>query len=178
MVLVEPTPLWSSEKSNWKYTQHSVILNAVKRVYIASDHAGYKVKGKLIAYLTLELKLNVIDCGPHSSARVDYPDFADQVCRKMAKDPKSFGILICGSGQGMAMRANKYRDIRAALCWNKESAILSRQHNHANVLCLAARMHELDELKNITHVFFTTGEETGRHLQRVLKLSKPPRETL
>jgi ribose 5-phosphate isomerase B len=150
----------------------------VKKVYVASDHAGYKAKSKLISLLTLELKLTVVDVGPHSSGRVDYPDYANLVCKKIIDAPEnSFGLLICGSGQGMAMRANKFKNIRAALCWNKESTELARLHNHANVLCLGARLLELDVLKEITKTFFTTGEESGRHLQRVIKISKPTKET-
>ena len=150
----------------------------MKKAYIASDHAGYKIKSKLIPYLVLELKLNTIDCGPCSSERVDYPDFANIVCKKIIKDADSFGLLICGSGQGMAIRANKFKDIRAALCWNEESAKMARNHNHANVLCLGARMHKLEDLKKIIKTFFTTEEEIGRHLKRVIKLSKTTRDTL
>ena len=148
----------------------------MKKVYIASDHAGYKAKNKLIAFLTLELKIDIVDCGPHHSSRVDYPDFADHAVERMLKDPGSFGLLICGSGQGMTMRANKYKNIRAALCLNNESAYLSRKHNHANVLCLGSRLRPMEKLKEITKTFFTTGEDMGRHLRRVKKISKPTGE--
>ena len=149
----------------------------MKRVYIASDHAGYKVKSKLIPFLKSELKIDAIDCGSYAKDRVDYPDFADRVCKKMLKNPTSFGLLICGSGQGMAIRANKFTDIRAALCWNSESASLARKHNHANLLCLGTRLIELEDLKVIAKIFFTTEEEDGRHLQRVKKISKPTKPT-
>ena len=145
---------------------------SVKRVYIASDHAGYKVKKDLVDYLSIKLNLKVSDCGPYESSRVDYPDYANKVCIKVLKDEGSFGVLVCGSGQGMSIRANKFKGIRAALCWNEKIAVLSREHNHANVLCLGARMHDLKDIKSIAKAFFTAEEEGGRHLQRVKKLSK------
>ena len=124
-----------------------------------------------------KLDLNVIDCGPFDSNRVDYPDYANFVCRRVIAG-SNFGLLICGSGQGVAMRANKFLNIRAALCWDKESAKLSRQHNHANVLCLGARLIALEDLKEISKTFFSTDEEGGRHLARVKKLSKPTGEII
>jgi len=145
----------------------------MKKIYVGSDHAGYKVKESLLKYLEAELDYDVVDCGPFNSSRVDYPDIADLVCEKVLKNTSnSFGFLICGSGQGVSMRANKYKDIRAALCWTAESAKLSREHNHANVLCVGARLLELNVIKSIAKTFFTTEEEGGRHLQRVKKLSK------
>lgn len=139
-------------------------------VFIASDHAGFPVKS-LIAKKLQELQMTVHDLGPNTEDRVDYPDFADQVCHKLKLHPESFGLLICGSGQGMAMRANKFRHIRAALCWNKESAALSRQHNKANILCLGARLLEKDQILQIVETFFTTEFEGGRHQVRVDKIS-------
>ncbi len=139
-------------------------------VFIASDHAGFPVKD-LIAKKLKDLQLEVQDMGPSSDDRVDYPDFADKVCHKLKLHPESIGVLICGSGQGMAMRANKYRHIRAALCWNQESTQLARQHNNANVMCLASRLVEKDQLLEIVETFFKTEFEGGRHQKRVEKIS-------
>src|SRR5947209_5880423 len=111
------------------------------KIFVAADHAGFERKQKLIEYLR-SLKFEVIDKGPTNIESVDYPDYADKVCREIPanSDSEIKGLLICGSGQGMAMRANKYPHIRAALCWSVESAILTRQHNDANVLCLPSRL--------------------------------------
>lgn len=142
-----------------------------KRVFLASDHAGFPIKD-LCAQKLKELEIEVIDLGPQSADRVDYPDFADEVCQKVISE-KAFGLLVCGSGQGMAMRANKYSQIRAALCWTPESAELSRQHNDANVLCVGARLLEKQTILNILETFFKTDFEGGRHENRVRKISKP-----
>ena len=141
-------------------------------IYLASDHAGYEIK-ELCRSKLIEMGLQVEDLGPAGADRVDYPDFADKVCRKVVAEPQNLGFLICGSGQGMAMRANKYSDIRAALCWNKESAELSRQHNDANVLCVGARLLEKETIIEIIEAFFNTDFEGGRHQARVEKISNP-----
>lgn len=141
-------------------------------VFIASDHAGFPAKA-LITERLQAMSLEVHDMGPTSEDRVDYPDFADEVCHKLKLHPESIGVLICGSGQGMAMRANKYRHIRAALCWDKESAELSRLHNQANVLCVGARLLPENELLEIVETFFKTEFEGGRHQGRVDKISAP-----
>ncbi len=143
-----------------------------KVIYIASDHAGFSLKESVIQPL-LDLGFEVIDLGPKTSDRVDYPDFADRVCQKLLKEPAAQGLLICGSGQGMAMRANKYPHIRAALCWNLESAELSRQHNDANLLCLGSRLLEETQVLPIITRFFKTEFEGGRHQNRVQKISAP-----
>ncbi len=140
-------------------------------VFIASDHAGFPAKA-LVAEKLESLHFSVQDLGPTNENRVDYPDFADQVCHQINLDPEAKGVLICGSGQGMAMRANKYPFIRAALCWNSESASLARQHNNANVLCLGARLLEEKQWIEIVNTFFTTEFEGGRHQARVEKISK------
>ena len=141
-----------------------------KTVYIASDHAGFPVKAVLLEKL-ISLGTEVCDLGPASTAPVDYPDFADLVCQSLKETPGSFGLLICGSGQGMAMRANKYNHVRAALCWNVESAKLSRQHNDANILCVGARLLEETQLLAIVESFFKQEFEGGRHQNRVNKIS-------
>ncbi len=142
------------------------------KILIASDHAGFTVKQAVIDQL--KKNYTVVDLGPENEDRTDYPDYADKVITELEKDLQKFvGILICGSGQGMAMRANKYPFVRAALCWNKESAQLSRQHNDANVLCLGARLTDLKTLLSTVEVFLTTSFEGGRHSDRVKKLSAP-----
>ena len=149
------------------------------RIFIASDHAGFELKTHIKAYVQTLKKYEVEDLGPFSLDSVDYPDYADQVCKKIRPrslvldTPSELGILICGSGQGMAMRANKHLHIRAALCWNQEIAQLSREHNDANVLCLGARQTTPEESLMIVQTFLRTPFAQGRHLRRVVKVSKP-----
>ncbi len=140
-------------------------------IYVASDHAGFAMKQKIVS--SLQFTHSVVDLGPFNEERTDYPDEADKVIAELKKDPSARGILLCGSGQGMAMRANKYAFVRAALCWNEESAALSRQHNDANVLCLGARLFSEEALVKITQTFLTTPFEGGRHADRVKKVSQP-----
>ena len=132
------------------------------------------------------VKREVHDLGPQSVDSVDYPDYADLVCQKIhgftlidsenhATFPNEVGILICGSGQGMAMRANKYAHIRAALCWSEDSARLSREHNDANVLCLSSRLISQDLSLKLVETFLSTAFAGGRHLSRVAKVSQPVR---
>jgi ribose 5-phosphate isomerase B len=104
--------------------------------------------------------------------RVDYPDYADLVAKKIQDSPKDIGILICGSGQGMCMRANRYSQVRAALVYNEEIARLSRQHNDANVLCLGGRVLQHDLALSLVKIFLETEFEGGRHLNRVQKLGR------
>ncbi|MBY0384583.1 ribose 5-phosphate isomerase B [bacterium] len=142
------------------------------KIFIASDHAGFSVKQKVVEFLSKTY--SVVDLGPTNEDRTDYPDYADKVIAEIKKDlTNSLGVLICGSGQGMAMRANKYSFIRAALCWNEESAKLSRLHNDANVLCLGARLLDEKIIFNIVMSFFSSQFEGGRHADRVQKISKP-----
>jgi ribose 5-phosphate isomerase B len=114
-----------------------------------------------------------VDLGPESDGRVDYPDYADQVALKIAEGAGQ-GVLICGSGQGMAMRANRYTKVRAALVWNDETVRLARGHNDANILCLGARLIDLDTAKRLVRLFLETPFEGGRHADRVEKLSRKP----
>ena len=137
---------------------------------IAADHAGFSLKESLRKELR---EITWLDLGTHSEARVDYPDFASQLCRELLKRPGEKGILICGSGQGMAIRANRFSGIRAALCWNPEIAQLARAHNDANVLCLGARFQDIKTTLEIVKMFFTTEYEGGRHQARVDKLDQP-----
>lgn len=141
------------------------------KIFIASDHAGFETKTKVIKHLKNNTSLDVCDLGPLNDERVDYPDFSDKVCLELKKSKDSLGILICGSGQGMAMRANKYNHIRAALCTNAELAVLSRQHNQANILCLGARTTEENIILKTIDSFLATDFEGGRHQNRVDKIS-------
>lgn len=136
---------------------------------IASDHAGFEAKGK-VKNLLEELGHMPVDFGTHTEDSVDYPDFAVQVAEKVNKGEHEKGILICGSGQGMCMTANKYRNIRAALVYDEDSAKLTRQHNNANVLCLPGRSLSDQELKKILSLWLDTNFEGGRHQRRVDKI--------
>lgn len=139
-------------------------------ILISSDHAGFELKGQLIqSFSTWSWK----DMGPSSTSSVDYPDYADLVASYINQNPHEKAVLICGSGQGMCIRANKYPNVRAALCYNEDITVLSRQHNNANILCLGARGMSLDLAQRIVKIFFETPFEGGRHAQRVDKISAP-----
>lgn len=141
----------------------------MNKIFIASDHAGVELKSQIIKKFP---SFEWVDLGPQNKDSVDYPDYADKVCLHIESHPNQVGVLICGSGQGMAIRANKYPHIRAALCWNEEVAQLSRQHNDANILCLGARFINEELASKILHTFTQTKFDGGRHSQRVAKLSK------
>lgn len=141
-------------------------------VLVASDHAGFELKQKLIQSLT---DMNWKDLGPATTASVDYPDFADLVGSFINQNPNEKAVLICGSGQGMCMRANKYPNVRAALVYNSDIAQLSREHNDANVLCLGSRFMSQEEATKIIKVFFNTPFAGGRHQLRVDKIKSPLR---
>lgn len=144
-----------------------------KKAIIASDHAGFVFKNEIIKYLKT-LSLEVLDMGPINEERCDYPDYADLVTKKIKESSSdTCGILICGSGQGMAMRANKYSQARAALVWSKESAELSRAHNDANIICLGARLTDQKLAQEFLKIFLNTSFEGGRHADRVKKISSP-----
>jgi ribose 5-phosphate isomerase B len=139
-------------------------------IYIASDHAGLEYKNEIVQYF-LKLNLKINNLGPNSMESVDYPDFADLVCQKLKNEPNSFGILICGSGQGMALRANKFQHIRAALVYSDEITKLAREHNNANVICLGSRFCSLTDAQNWITLFLNTKFSEGRHAVRVAKIS-------
>lgn len=141
----------------------------MSKLYIASDHAGFALKEKLKDYF---MNLEWVDLGPKSDDRVDYPDYASKLALAIKEDPEAKGVLVCGSGQGMAMKANKFKHIRAALCYNTEITELSRKHNDANVLCLGERLLSPDEAFDILKVFLNTSFEGGRHAERVTKISE------
>ena len=149
----------------------------MKKIWIASDHAGYELKSKIVtqlkSFVSQKGEVEVQDMGPTNQTSVDYPDFADKVAREIHKDPNhSLGILICGSGQGMSMRANKYSNVRAALVWNEEVTQLARQHNDANVLCLGGRVVDHDLALKLVTLFLATDFEGGRHSHRVVKIGR------
>lgn len=143
------------------------------KVYIASDHAGVELKKQIIQYLNDSKLCETEDLGPFSADSVDYPDYANQVCLRLKDEPQSKAILICGSGQGMMIRANKFPFIRAALVYNDEIAQLSREHNNANVICLGARFCNLENAQKWISIFLNTHFSEGRHAVRVAKLSSP-----
>ncbi len=142
----------------------------MKRIYIGSDHAGFKVKEKLKTVLADKYELTDIGC--FSEEPCDYPDIGREVGEKVSDNKKSIGILICGTGTGMAMSANKLIGIRAAVCNTEALASAARQHNDANVLALGARNNTEEELIKITDVFLNTAFEADaeRHVRRVSKI--------
>ncbi len=143
----------------------------VKQIAIGSDHAGFELKKTLISYLT-DKGFKVNDFGPKTDERTDYADYAHPVATFIEEDKtnESFGILICGSGNGINMTANKHQGIRSALCWKTEIAELARLHNNANILVLPARFITINEAKKCIDVFFSTSFEGGRHTNRVNKI--------
>ena len=136
---------------------------------IASDHAGFEAKEK-VKKIMEDLGHMPVDFGTHSDESVDYPDYAVQVAEKVNDGEHDLGILICGSGQGMCMTANKYQNIRAALVYDDESAEMTRKHNNANVLCLPGRQLNDDELKSIVTIWLDENFDGGRHERRVNKI--------
>jgi ribose 5-phosphate isomerase B len=140
-----------------------------KKIAIGGDHAGFDYKREVINELK-KIGCEVKDFGPFSTDSVDYPDFAHPVAEAVEKGEFELGILICGSGNGVAMTANKRKGIRAALCWGAELAKLSRQHNNANIMCLPSRFISIEEAKLCVDAFMTTPFEGGRHNSRVDKI--------
>ncbi len=139
----------------------------IQNLWIASDHAGFDLKSFLIeSNPTLPWK----DLGPDSDSRVDYPDFAEKLTGHLNPDT-DLGVLVCGSGQGMAIKANRNSKVRAALCWTEQVAQLSRAHNNANILCLGSRVMKHELCNDILKTFLQTPFEGGRHADRVRKLS-------
>ena len=140
------------------------------KISIGNDHAGVSYKEAIIAYLE-EKGFEVQNYGTDTENSVDYPDFAHKLAENLLNQDIDFGILICGSGNGISMAANKHTNIRAALCWNEEIATLSRQHNNANVLSLPARFISIELALAIVDVFLATSFEGGRHQRRVNKIN-------
>lgn len=140
-------------------------------IAIGCDHAGFEYKEQIKKTLTGEGWV-VEDKGTYSEDSTDYPDYAHPVAELVENKAAAAGILICGSGNGVCMTANKHQGIRAALCWNEELTILARMHNDANVLCLPSRFINLDSAEKMVHLFLSTAFEGGRHERRVDKISE------
>lgn len=144
-------------------------MEFIKKIAIGGDHAGFEYKTELIKYLSAE-GYEVQDFGPYSNASCDYADFAHPLASSVESKENTFGILLCGSANGVAITANKHQGIRAGLAWNAEVSSLVRLHNDANVLCIPARFVTLEEAVEITKIFLTTAFEGGRHQLRVNKI--------
>ena len=140
-------------------------------IAIGSDHAGFKLKNEMIVYL-LEKGIELQDFGPDSADSVDYPDFAHKVAESVSSGENELGILICGSGNGVCITANKHKGVRAALAWEEEIASLARQHNNANVLCLPARFISKNKAFKIVDAWLEAQFEGGRHENRVNKIEQ------
>jgi ribose 5-phosphate isomerase B len=141
----------------------------MKKFYIATDHAGYHLK-PFVQEVLEQLGHEMIDLGPFSDARVDYPDFAQKCANAVVADEGSFGILICGTGIGISMSANKIQGVRAALCHDSYTARLTRQHNDANILCFGERVVGKGVIEEMIVTFASTEFEGGRHAARVAKI--------
>lgn len=139
------------------------------KISIGNDHAGYIRKNVLVEYLNKEGH-NIKNYGTDTATSVDYPDFVHPVAKDIIEGNAEFGILLCGSGNGVAITANKYKEVRAALCWNKELANLARAHNNANILCIPSRFITEENLLDIVESFLKTPFEGGRHQRRVDKI--------
>ncbi|MEQ8418210.1 MAG: ribose 5-phosphate isomerase B [Imperialibacter sp.] len=140
------------------------------KIALGADHAGFGYKEKILSFLQREGHV-VKDFGTHSADSIDYADFAHPVATSVESHESDFGILICGSGNGVAMTANKHQQIRAALCWKEELAALARQHNNANVLCMPERFVDYEEAEKMVRAFLSVEFEGGRHERRVGKIS-------
>ena len=140
-----------------------------KPIAVGADHAGFEYKTAVVAHLN-KLGYQVSDFGTYSEESVDYPDFAHPTANSVQNGETSFGILICGSANGVAITANKHAKIRAAICWQKDIAELARKHNNANVLCIPARFISLSSALEIIETFINTPFEGGRHQTRVNKM--------
>ncbi|SEW05083.1 ribose 5-phosphate isomerase B [Chitinophaga arvensicola] len=149
--------------------ENTTIFNLTLPVAIGSDHAGFEYKEEVISFLESK-GLQVKDYGTYSKDSVDYPDYAHPVSTAVEREQAAFGILICGSANGVAITANKHQGIRAAICWGEELARLARSHNNANVLCIPARFVDIPVANQMVEVFIGTPFEGGRHQDRVRKM--------
>jgi len=141
----------------------------LKKIFISSDHAGYKLK-ELIKRQLNKKKITYIDLGPNNDGRVDYPDYAHKVAKKVKTNKNHVGILVCGSGMGMNIAANRHKNIRAAQCFNLKSTKLSRLHNDANIITLGSRLLTNKNALNCVSIFLGTKFEGGRHTRRIKKI--------
>ncbi|MFM2139510.1 MAG: ribose 5-phosphate isomerase [Bacteroidota bacterium] len=146
------------------------VFDLHKPIAIGSDHAGFDYKEDLISFLEGK-GIRVKDFGTHSLDSVDYPDYAHPVAESVQKGDAAFGILICGSANGVAITANKHQQVRAAICWGEEIAKLAREHNDANVICIPARFVREGDAEKMVARFMTTPFEGGRHQRRVEKIA-------
>jgi len=141
----------------------------LKKIFISSDHAGFKLKEDIKSHLSKK-KLSFQDLGPFNEDRVDYPDYAHKVARKVKANKSNVGILVCGSGMGMNIAANRHKNIRAAQCFNLKSTKLSRLHNDANIITLGSRLLTKKLAINCVNTFLNTKFEGGRHSKRIKKI--------
>ncbi len=141
----------------------------MKTIFISSDHAGFKLKETIKNYLTNK-KIKFTDLGPMNNSKVDYPDYAHKVARKVKVNRNNIGILVCGSGTGMNIAANKHKNVRAAQCFNLKSTKLSRLHNDANIITLGSRLITKKNALKFVSVFLNTNFDGGRHLKRIKKI--------
>ena len=140
-----------------------------KKICIASDHAGFNLKEYIKDFL-INKNVSIIDLGPINEDSVDYPDYAKKVSKRVKSKKSDAGILVCGSGTGMAISANKTKGIRASVCYNLKSTRLSRQHNDANIIAIGSRLTKKKTAIKLVSIFFETKFEGGRHLRRVNKI--------
>ncbi|MDC0937946.1 ribose 5-phosphate isomerase B [Pelagibacteraceae bacterium] len=143
--------------------------NLFNKICIASDHAGFDLKEIIINFL-INKNISIIDLGPFKKKSVDYPDYAKKLANRIKIQKSDIGILICGSGTGMAISANKVKTIRAAVCYNAMSTRLSRQHNNANIIALGSRLTKKSLSLKLVEIFLKTKFEGGRHLKRIKKI--------
>ena len=141
----------------------------MKKIFISSDHAGFKLKEDIKSHLSKK-KISFKDMGPFNDDRVDYPDYAHNVARKVKTNKNNVGILVCGSGMGMNIAANRHKNIRAAQCFNLKSTKLSRLHNDANIITLGSRLLNKKLALNCVNTFLNTKFEGGRHIKRIKKI--------
>ena len=139
-------------------------------IAIGNDHAGTSYKFKIIEFLKAK-KISVINFGTDKDLSVDYPDFVHPVAKALSSQKVNYGILLCGSANGVAITANKYNDVRAGICWNKEIVKLVRQHNNANILCIPARFVSLEKALEMVETFINTSFDGGRHQLRINKIN-------
>ena len=145
------------------------MINLFKKICIASDHAGFNLKESIKDFL-INKNISIIDLGPMNDNSVDYPDYAKKLSNRVKLKKSDIGILICGSGIGMAMSANKIKGIRAAVCYNVRSTRLSRQHNDANIISIGSRLTKKNTAFKLVSIFLKTKFEGGRHQRRVKKI--------
>tara|TARA_Y100000741_G_scaffold293540_1_gene233859 strand:+ start:455 stop:880 length:426 start_codon:yes stop_codon:yes gene_type:complete len=141
----------------------------LKKIFISSDHAGYKLKELIKNYLDNK-KISYNDLGPKNDKKVDYPDYAHKVAKRVKRNKNYVGILVCGSGIGMNITANRHKNIRAAQCFDLKSSKLSRLHNNANIITLGSRLLTKKNALNCVSVFLNTNFEGGRHKKRIKKI--------